>query len=344
MTRTTKTIEVKPGQNTRPLVLVSDGFLPDAIAERVRGVSSRVEINNEMSPDTLAKADVIFTNQAPFDPADAPKLRWVQLNTAAIGLVVDRPIARSGIPVTNVRGAYSVDVAEFTIGMLLMLTRRLNTCHRLQIERTWPEDYDPLQGESCYGKTMGIVGYGSIGRHVARIAKAMGLSVLAYKQNIKNRRDTAPCLPNTGDPEGVLPDAWFGSGQLMQMLERSDIVVCLLPITQETQGLIGADELGAIPGGSYVLSVGRGGVIDEHALANRLKNGELTGAALDVFANEPLNSDSPLWDLPNVVMAPHIASYTSSQSRRAIDVLIDNIERDLSGRELVNIVDFRRGY
>jgi phosphoglycerate dehydrogenase-like enzyme len=268
----------------------------------------------------------------------------VQVDTAAVNTVATRPIARTAIPVANVRGAYTPAVAEFTLGLILTLTRRLRKCSALQREGKWVEDYASVQGENCYGKTMGIVGYGSIGRHLARIAQAMGMSILACKRNPEIRKDTGYQPPNTGDPKGVIPSAWFGVDQVERMFADCDFAVVTLPYTPETKGLIGRKQLEALRPHAYVVNVGRGGVVDEAALAELLAAGRLAGAGLDVFANEPLEPSSPLWKMENVIIAPHVASYTRDQNHLAAEVLIENLTRELAKKPLVNVVDLKRGY
>jgi phosphoglycerate dehydrogenase-like enzyme len=191
---------------------------------------------------------------------------------------------------------------------------------------------------------MGIVGYGNIGRHLARIANAMGMTVLACKRDPAVKKDTSFSFPATGDPKGVIPAAWFGIEELDKMLPVTDVAVVTLPLTPVTRGLIGRPQLETLPKHAIVISVGRGGVVDEQALAAMLVEGRLGGAGLDVFANEPLAPQSPLWKAPNVIMAPHIASYTREQQELAAEVLIENLQRDLAGKPYLNVVDLKVGY
>lgn len=323
------------------LVVLIDAPLPGEHAEKIRRLSPRIELVEGLSKTALRNAQVIYTYFARFDPVDAPKLRWVQLVTIAAEHVMNTPIARSGIPISNVRGAYAVAVAEFAIGMLLAMTRRFPVSHSLQLKSEWMQDFE---GENCYGKTMGIVGYGSVGRQIARIADAMGMKVLACKRRPEIRQDTSFHLPNTGDPEGYIPQVWFGIEQVRQMLRVTDYAVITLPETPATRRVIGKRELEALPPHAYLISVGRGPVIDEAALIDCLRSGRLAGAGLDVFPSEPLPADSPFWKLPNVIVTPHIASYTKEQAALAAEVLIENLSRDLRNEPLTNLVDMKLGY
>jgi phosphoglycerate dehydrogenase-like enzyme len=191
---------------------------------------------------------------------------------------------------------------------------------------------------------MGIVGYGSIGRQIARLASAMGMTILACKRRPEKKSDDSYLLPGTGDPEGKLPKAWFGEKQITEMFRQSDFAMITLPHVETTERLIGKEQLAALPRHAYLANVGRGAVIDEPALVDALSSGAIAGAALDVFAEEPLPSNSPLWTMPHVLIMPHIASWTTMQATRAAGVLIDNIKRDLANRPLVNLIDKKLMY
>jgi phosphoglycerate dehydrogenase-like enzyme len=266
-------------------------------------------------------------------------LRWVQLNTAAVDGVLNQPIARTEVQIANVKGAYSVAVAECAIGMLLAVTRRIPVASEFQSQRRWPQDYSPFLGEDLFGSTMGIVGYGSIGRQIGKLAQALGMKVLACKRTPDDKRDTGYCIPGTGDPEGRIPEAWFGTDELALMMSRSDVVVITLPLTPATIGLVGKRDLDSLPPHAYVVNVGRGAVLSETALIESLRTGRIAGAALDVFELEPLPAESPLWGLPNLLVMPHLASWTRQQSERAGEVLIENLSRDLQGLPLINVID-----
>jgi phosphoglycerate dehydrogenase-like enzyme len=317
--------------------------LPKAREKEILQLSPRINLlhanGHGVAKDRLSQADVIYTEDADFDPADAPRLRWVQTNSAAINHLAEKPIFRCSVPLANVSGAYSIAVAEFAVGMLIAVSRRIPLGCRYQSERRWPEDYAPFCGEDLCGKTMGIVGYGSIGRHIAGISQAMGMTVLACKRNPAIRRDTSYQLPGMGDPDGNIPRAWFGVKQIAEMFRRSDVVIVSLPHTRDTENLIGEHELAALPLHAYLVNVGRGPAIDEHALVRCLQSGAIAGAALDVFACEPLSPDSPLWTLSNVLVMPHVASWTKVQAERAAGVLVENLRRDLGGEPLINVVD-----
>ena len=329
------------------LVVVIDATLPPAAEERIRRLSPEIEVIHGLSATALGKAHVIYTFSGRFDPTEAPNLRWVQTNGAGVEGVLDGPLGNTDIPIANVRGAYTPAVAEVAIGLMLALGRRFPAAQSMQSGRQWPkskDDYELIKGENSYGKTMGIVGYGSIGRHVARIAQAMGMTILACKRRPEIRRGAGFQFPDTGDPDGTIPQAWYGPEQLPEMLRSTDVAVVALPHTPATRGMIGQRELDALPAHAHLINISRGAVIDEAALIEHLGAGKLAAAGLDVFVDEPLPGDSPFWTLPNVIVTTHIGSWTREQASVASEVLIENLSRELSGRPLVNVVDREAGY
>ena len=335
------------GQDETVVVLVAGALLPAASAQRIRALSPRIELIEQMSPAALKRAHVIYIDAADFDPADAPALRWVQTQNAYVWNLVDTPLGRSGVAVANVRGMFSANVAELALGMLLTLTRRLRLCEAMKASRRWPpERAEHLRfwGDGCYGKTMGVLGYGGLGRQVARIATAMGMRIMACNSQGTQTTYRGLAPAGTGDPDGALPQEWFRLDQLSQMLPRCDVVVLCLPLTRMTQHVMGDAELRLLPAHAYLVDVGAGGVLDTDALCACLERAGLAGAALDVYEREPLPSDSPLWELEDVFLAPHIGSGTETRFEFAAEVLIENLSRFLERKPLVNLVDFAMGY
>jgi phosphoglycerate dehydrogenase-like enzyme len=328
------------------MLILSNAPVPDEQAAQLRALSPKIELmsfpKGTMFPkDALSRAEIVYTESGRFERADAPKLRWMQTDSAATQPVRGSPIMRTDIPVANASGAYSVPVAECAIGMLLAVTRKITKGVRYQLQSKWEDgDYEPWCGVDIQGMTMGIVGYGSIGREIARIARAMGMNILACKRDPKKRDDLMTyTFPGTGDPHGQIPAGWYGIDRVTEMLQKSDVVMVTLPHTPETEHLLGERELKAIPRHAFFANVGRGAVVDEAALARKLQAGELAGAALDVTEVEPLSAESPLWKMENVLIMPHIASYTAAQAKRAATCFIENVRRDLAGEPLLNIVD-----
>ena len=332
--------------NDRVVVVVDDAVLPDKAATRVRALSPRIELVEQMSASGLARANVVFTCMGTFDPVEAPDLRWVQTESASIAHLSSTKLAQSGLPVANARGGLSPNVAELAIGLLLTLTRRLAACHRIQSQRRWPEidARMALYGVPCYGKTLGVLGYGSIGRQIARIGAGLGMRILACNSSGQRTKDVGFCFPESGDATGDLPDKWYSTSQLFEMLPACDAVVMCLPLTQETHHLVNQEVLDSLADHALLVDVGRGGVLDLEALCNRLHSGRIAGAALDVYEQEPLPDDHPLWAAPNVLISPHIGAGTGNRNDFVAEVLLENLSRFLDGRELLNLVNFTRGY
>jgi phosphoglycerate dehydrogenase-like enzyme len=194
------------------------------------------------------------------------------------------------------------------------------------------------------GATLGIAGYGSIGRAVANLARGFGTRVLATKRSPAEKRDAGYTHPGAGDPEGAIPERIYGPEGLAEMVGRCDYVVLCLPSTPDTDGVVGERVLRAMRPSAYLVNVGRGTVVDEPALVRALKEGWIAGAGLDVFAREPLPVESELWDLPNVICTPHVSNNTADYERDSLGFFAHNLRRYLAGEPLLNVVDLRRGY
>jgi phosphoglycerate dehydrogenase-like enzyme len=233
---------------------------------------------------------------------------------------------------TNSAGIHGPAMAESVLGMMLFFARGFDHAVRAQQRRTWDtapfEAADSGIGELA-GATLGIIGYGGVGRELARRAGALGMHVLATR-----RRPEPDPLANVLD----------GEDSLHRLLAASDVVVVTTPSTPETRGLIGAPEFATMRTGAVLINVARGDIVDEDALIATLRAGHLRGAALDVFATEPLPADSALWGLDNVLVLPHVSATTPRFWEREIELILDNLERYLAGRTLRNVVDPDAGY
>lgn len=224
---------------------------------------------------------------------------------------------------------------------ILSFAHRIPTMLADTVDRHWPADrwerYVPLE---LRDSTVGIVGYGSIGREIARLAHAFGMKVLATKRNLRDLSDEGHyTIPGTGDPTGDLADRLYPATAMKAMLRECDYVVVTVPLTTETYHLIDAEALEAMKESAVLINVARGKVVDEAALIEALKEGKIGGAALDVFEEEPLPEDSPLWDAPNVIISPHISGSTKHYNERAAELFAQNLRRFLDGQPLLNTVD-----
>jgi len=272
------------------------------------------------------------------------------------------PAARErGIVITNARGVFSRPIAEYVLMMILAVSRRLPQLMELQRERTW----QPLEGQELRDVTVGIVGLGSIGRAVAALATAFGCRVIATRRHhdlgigsgatwggtaTSAVADSAAADVAAGDPglDGLAAagDAVrvVGPDGLPELLAASDFVVLAVPLTPETDGMIGRQALATMKPGAWLINVARGGLVDERALLAALREGPMGGAILDTFRQEPLGGDSPFYDLPNVILTPHTSWSSGRVLDRSVDLFCENLRRFAASEPLVNVVDPDAGY
>lgn len=289
--------------------------------------------------------EVLYCFMPPRDLSKVPRLKWVQLHSAGINQLAGHPILKSNILVTSSSGIHAVPIGEFAIALMLALARRVPRMVRMQERREWAKHrWQVFLGAELRGETLGVVGYGSIGREVARIAKyGFGMRVLALTRS-GSRMDRGYAEPGVGDPEGKLPDVWLSRDQLVPLFHESDFILISTPLTKETRALVGEKEIRAMKPTAYIVNIARGEIIDEEALVRALKENRIAGAGLDVFAHEPLPSESELWDLDNVLIAPHISSATHHYDERAVELFSENLRRYLRGEDLLNLVNNEIGY
>ncbi len=337
-------------------VLLTQRFNEAQIA-RLAAVSPDLEITQKsvseewdhMDIGSLMAGDeeILYGFMPPRDLARTPRLRWVQLHSAGINHLQGHPILQSNILLTTSSGIHAVPIGGFAMALMLALARHIPRVLQVQERGEWPhERWRTFLGSEVHGATLGIVGYGSIGRETARIAKqGFQMQILAMTRS-GNRVDNGYHEPGVGDPSGILPDAWFGRDQLYDLLAQSDFVLISTPLTDETRHLIDERALAAMKPTAFVINIARGGIIDESALAHALHENRIAGAGLDVFEQEPLPSDSPLWkvDPARLIMAPHISAATPRYDDRAVELFATNLRRYLRGEELFNLVNKELSY
>ena len=330
-------------------VLVTMRF-DQAQLDRLRAVSPEISVSQaDLDAADYAKTHVLYAGSPPRDLSRAPALRWVQLHMAGVNALADHPLyTETALPLTTTSGVHAATIAEYAVTMLLALAHRGPRMVEWRGRGGWPSDEQrwPLfVPAEVRGATLGIIGYGSIGRELARIAKsAFGMTVLASKRDPRRRIDDGYCLPGTGDPEGRLPDEWLGHAQLDSLLARSDVVVVCAPLTPETRGLIGDAALRRMKPSAYFINVGRGASVDEAALARALRERWIAGAAIDVFAQEPPPAGHPFYGLDNVILSPHVSGFLPSYDEKCSVLFAENLRRYLAGEPLLNLVDRARGY
>ncbi len=332
-----------------PDVLVTMPF-SDAQLDRLRRVSPELTVTcADRKTADYSRAQVLYTVAPPRELARMPALEWVQLHMAGVDALAGHPLlAAAAIPVTTASGVHAATIAEYALTVMLALAHRVPRMVEWQRRGGWPPDRErwPLfVPTEIRGATLGIVGYGSIGRELARLAKtAFAMQVLALKRDPSARRDGGYVVPGTGDPDGALPDAWLSIPQLPELLERSDVVVMCAPLTAESRHMIGAEALRRMKPSAYFINVGRGATVDEAALAEALADRRIAGAAVDVFAEEPPPAGHPLYGLDGVLLSPHVSGFLASYDDRCTELFAENLGRYLAGAPLLNLVDRAKGY
>ena len=312
--------------------------LPASYVERIRAVSTRVTIlqsRDEQEALALAKdADILLAGFFSPELFKATKrLKWIQTLFAGVDAFLYPEVVKSSVVITNAGGVNSIPVSEQVVGMMLCLNRKLHLFMRNQTERKWKtSDMDLIfRMEELSGKTAGIVGLGRIGSEIAKKAKCLGMRVIAARRN-----------PSAPKPDYV--DKIVSPENLEELLADSDFVIIQIPLTKDTQGMLGEKQLRRMKPTAYLVNASRGDVIKEDELIKALKEGWIAGAALDTFATEPLPEDSPLWDMTNVIITPHVAGLTPRYMERLTDLFCENLRRFLNGESLINVVDKTRGY
>jgi len=288
--------------------------------------------------EVLRGKRVLLCKYPPENFEDVVDLDWMQLCTAGFEHLAKFKLYDSKIRVTNARGVFDTAIGEWNLAMMINLVRDMPGMFRNQQTKTWSRDM-PYHQE-IRQKTVGLWGYGGIGRETARLAKAFGMTVHALTRHGVQSRANDYTDPGTGDPEGVLPDRIFRTEQWEEFLKDLDFLVLCLPHTSKTTGLIGERELQAMKPGSFLLNVARGPIVQEAALLSALRHGPIAGAALDVHFAYPLPTEHPLWTMPNVILTPHISGSEKSVNfkPRMVELFYQNLMRYQRGEPLVNLL------
>lgn len=300
---------------------------------RVARIAADGQIHGDAPASAFAEAEVLLLGTVPSSALDhilsrTPRLRWIHSASAGVDRIARSAVRDRALTVTNARGVFSRPIAEYVVMMSLAIARRLPQLLELQRERTW----QPLRGRELGELTIGIVGYGSIGHEVAGLLRPFGCRIVATRRR-----------PERGAGEGVGVEL-HGLDRLNEVLAMSDIVVVAAPLTEDTAGLIGAEQLAQMREDAWLINIARGRLLDELALRRALEAGWIGGAVLDVFNEEPLPADSPLYRTPNLVITPHTSWASDRVVERSVELFVDNLRRDVDGEPLRNVVDLDAGY
>jgi phosphoglycerate dehydrogenase-like enzyme len=325
-----------------------DKGLPRADEElirRIQSVSRNIKVTDasqllmaEMQGDNtkkgeldalLAEAEVLFGFIPPKNIiARAPKLKWFQVTSAGVDRHQGTEIWNSKVILTGVSGIHATPIGEFVMGLMLMFAKNTPLSFKMMQTREWQR----YMSGTLRGKTVGIIGLGHIGGEVARLSKAFGMKVIATRRSAKTEGKTK-------NVDLVLP-----SSRMKELLGQSDYVVLTLPLTPDTNHIIGEAELKAMKPTAYIMNIGRGPLIDQEALIKALDKKIIAGAGLDVTVPEPLPKESRLWDFENVILSPHISGGMEDYMLRATELFCENLKRYIAGKKLLNVIDKKKGY
>ena len=331
-------------------VLITVDFSDEQLA-KLRAVSPELEIEQmerlrgEWPADKEIEAEILYVAGAVPPPEQAPSLRWVQVHWAGVDKLLDHPIWDSDVLITSASGVHAPNLAQYVMAQILAWAHRVPRWLHFQRQGTWPDQrWERFVPDEVHGKTIGIAGYGSIGREVARLAHCFGMTVLATKRDVQNLEEKGYLPADVGDRAGVLPDHVYPPAETREMVASCDYVVNTLPLTEETYHFFDEALLRAMKPSAFFVNVGRGATVKEDDLVRALQEGWIAGAGLDVFEQEPLPEDSPLWQMDNVILSPHVGGFTRAYDERTSDLFAENLRRYLNDEPLLNLVEREAGY
>jgi phosphoglycerate dehydrogenase-like enzyme len=327
----------------------------EAQLDKLRAVSPRLEVEqhpeasfDELPESLRQRVEILYgSGEAAQEAHRFPQLKWLQVHSAGVDYLVDKPIWSSNVVITSLSGVHPAPMAEHALAMMLAFRWNLLLMQRLQRQQEWPQDrWQHFARPELRDSTVGIVGYGAVGRELARQAHALGMRVLAVNSSGQRRPHQGYSEPGLGDPLADIPAEIYPTEALLEMLPECDYVVLFLPLTPATHHLFGADAFARMKETAFFFNLGRGAVVDEAALVDALQWNQIAGAGLDVFEQEPLPADSPLWHMEpeRVIISPHVAGFSPRYDERASDLFAENLRRYLAHDPLLNLVERERGY
>jgi phosphoglycerate dehydrogenase-like enzyme len=303
------------------------------VRETAPGMEVVVTDEREQIERVLDEAEIILALHGYRDLLTrAPKLRWYQQWGAGADWLMKNPEAvEADFTVTSASGVHAIPISEHILAFLLLFARDLHQALRAQLKGEWRrKSFQQPNVFELAGKTIGLVGLGAIGERTARLAASLGMHVLGVRRHPSK---AIPCVERI-----------YGPDRLSVMLPEVDFLVLAIPLTHETEGMIGEREIRMMKPTSYIVNIGRGGTIQQEALIRALREGWIAGAGLDVFETEPLPEDSPLWKMDNVIITSHYAGINPEYKERVMQIFLENLRRYRSGEPLINLIDKNLGY
>lgn len=331
-------------------VLVTVPF-PKHLMDKIRAVSREFKVEQINLPgdswpaDLRTEAEICYAAMHLPRLDQAPHLRWVQGHYAGVDHWQSQPLWSSDVLITSASGIHTTNIAQYVFAQILAWANRVPRWLHYQGKKEWPSGrWEKFVPDELRGRTLGIVGYGSIGREIARIAKTFGMRVLATKRDAMRLEDKGYTLLGTGDTKGDQADRIYPPQATKSMVAECDYVVIAAPLTPDTKHLFNEEMFKAMKNNCFLVNIGRGSIIKEDDLVKALKKEWIAGAGLDVFEQEPLPESSPLWGLENAILSPHVGGFTPHYDDRVTDLFVENLRRYLAGEPLLNVVNRDLGY
>jgi phosphoglycerate dehydrogenase-like enzyme len=310
-----------------------------AVSPRLE-INARVTISSEPIADLLPDVEILYTDHLLPSEETMPNLRWVQGHYAGIDNWGRRPLDTSVVWTTT--SGIHVHTAELVLALMLAFARKLPLMLDYQAKADWSEErFTALMPFELRDSTVGIIGYGSIGRQVGTLCRAFGMRVIATGRDEKISLGPAWKLPGIFY---TMPERVYDPADIRLLMAESDYVVLSVPATPQTYQIINGETIAAMKPTSVLINVARGSVIDESALIDALKSGKIRGAGLDVFVEEPLPATSPFWHMPNVIVSPRAGGFSPHYMSRSMDFFAENLRRYVVGEPLLNVVEKDKGY
>ena len=325
--------------------------IPDPLLDRMAAVAPDLVIERDSLPQgawpesRVTEAEIHYTTTRILTPEQSPNLRWVQSHWAGIDSLVGTPVWERDVLLTTTSGIPAPNIGQYVVAPILAGAHRVPRWLRAQRDGRWPQGrWETFVPDELAGRTLGIMGYGSLGREIARLARAFNMTILVTKRDARHIEDSGYTIPGFGDPAGNIPTRIYPTEATRSVVAQCDYVVITLPLTPRTRHLFDESLLREMKPTAYLVNVGRGEVINEPDLIKALRQGWIAGAGLDVFEKEPLPDDSPLWGMQNVILTPHVSGFSEQYDARAVDLFITNLRRYLAGEPLINLVNREEGY